>query len=365
LETEEGTLIVSAVRDITEQRRYDRQLEVAAAEAEAASRAKSLVLSTVSHEIRTPMNAILGHAQLMSRDPELGANAKANLKIICQSGEHLITLITDILDMSKIEAGRTELNPTTFHFSRLVDNLASMFRLWAQAKALRFEVDEGKIRQVLINLLGNAIKFTARGQVTLHITLERRDAHRLWLSAQVEDTGPGIADDQQGKLFRPFSQIKRGIEEQEGTGLGLAIGRSYARLMGGDITVTSRLGQGSTFRFEMPIEPDQAIAGDQAMDGVVQSAPRESHADAVKQLYPAVALPPAVSSEQLSKLPWELIHQLQDAVQKGEKDRLDHLVQRVEEYDKQAARALEEFAENYQYDDLTHLLAETKLKLEP
>ncbi|HET6217917.1 MAG TPA: PAS domain S-box protein, partial [Acidobacteriaceae bacterium] len=282
LETEEGTLVVSAVRDITEQRRYDRQLEVAAAEAEAASRAKSLFLSTVSHEIRTPMNAILGHAQLMSRDPELGANAKANLKIICQSGEHLITLITDILDMSKIEAGRTELNPTTFHFSRLVDNLASMFRLWAQAKALRFEVvvdgeplayvvaDEGKIPQVLINLLGNAIKFTPRGQVTLHITLERRDAHRLWLSAQVEDTGPGIADEQQGKLFRPFSQIKRGIEEQEGTGLGLAIGRSYARLMGGDITVTSRLGQGSTFRFEMPIEPDQAMAG------ADQSAPRES-----------------------------------------------------------------------------------------
>ena len=245
LETEEGTLVVSAVRDITERKRYDRRLEVAAAEAEAASRAKSLFLSTVSHEIRTPMNAILGYAQLMSRDPELGTDAKANLKIICQSGEHLITLITGILDMSKIEAGRIELNPTTFNFSRLVDNLASMFRLWAQAKALRFEVvvdgesvayvvaDEGKIRQVLINLLGNAIKFTARGQVTLHITLERRSANRLWLAAQVEDTGPGIADEQQGKLFQPFSQIKRGLEEQEGTGLGLAIARSYARLMGG------------------------------------------------------------------------------------------------------------------------------------
>ncbi len=248
LETDEGTLVVSAVRDITERKRFDRRLEVAAAEAEAASRAKSMFLSTVSHEIRTPMNAILGYAQLMSRDPELGTDAKANLKIICQSGEHLIALITDILDMSKIEAGRIELNPTTFNLSRLVENLASMFRLWAQAKALRFEVvvdgesvayvvaDEGKIRQVLINLLGNAIKFTARGQVTLHITLERRSANQLWLSAQVEDTGPGIADEEQGKLFQPFSQIKRGLEAQEGTGLGLAIARSYARLMGGDIT---------------------------------------------------------------------------------------------------------------------------------
>jgi PAS domain S-box-containing protein len=369
LETEEGTLVVSAVRDITERKRYDRRLEVAAAEAEAASRAKSLFLSTVSHEIRTPMNAILGYAQLMSRDPELGTDAKANLKVICQSGEHLITLITDILDMSKIEAGRTELYPTTFSFSRLVDNVASMFRLWAQAKALRFEVvvdgepvayivaDEGKMRQVLINLLGNAIKFTTRGHVTLHITLERRSANRLWLSAQVEDTGPGIADEQQGKLFQPFSQIKRGLEEQEGTGLGLAIARSYARLMGGDITVMSRLGEGSMFRFETPIEPDPA------MEGVAESAPHESQEDAVEQLYPVVALPHVVSPEQLKKLPWELIHQLQDAVQKGEKDRLDQLVQRVEEYDQQAARALEEFAKNYQYDDLTHLLAETKLEI--
>ena len=227
LETEEGTLVVSAVRDITERKRYDRRLEVAAAEAEAASRAKSLFLSTVSHEIRTPMNAILGYAQLMSRDPELGTDAKANLKITCQSGEHLITLITGILDMSKIEAGRTELYPTTFNFSRLVDNLASMFRLWAQAKTLRFEVvvdgepaayvvaDEGKIRQVLINLLGNAIKFTTRGHVRLHITLERRRANRLWLSAQVEDTGPGIADEHQGKLFQPFSQIKRGLKSRK------------------------------------------------------------------------------------------------------------------------------------------------------
>jgi signal transduction histidine kinase len=187
----------------------------------------------------------------------LGTNAKANLKIICQSGEHLLGLITDILDMSKIEAGRTELNPTTFNFSRLVENLASMFHLWAQAKALRFEVlvdgesvtyvvaDEGKIRQVLINLLGNAIKFTVRGHIKLHVTLHRRTEHRLWLSAQIEDTGPGLTDAEQRKLFQPFNQFKRGLKLQEGTGLGLAIGRSYARLMGGDITLISKPGEGS------------------------------------------------------------------------------------------------------------------------
>ena len=145
----------------------------------------------MSHEIRTPMNAILGYAQLMLRDPGLGADAKANLKIIGRSGEHLLALINDVLDMSKIEAGRTELNPATFNLPRLLDDLAAMFRLRAEAKALRFEMlvdgesvpyvvaDEGKIRQVLINLLGNAIKFTQRGQIKLHVTLEQRSADRL------------------------------------------------------------------------------------------------------------------------------------------------------------------------------------------
>ena len=375
METEEGTLVVSAVRDITERRRLDRQLEVAAAEAEAASRAKSMFLSTVSHEIRTPMNAILGCAQLMSRDPELGTNASANLKIIRHSGEHLISLITDILDMSKIEAGRTDLNPVTFNFSRLVENLASMFRFAAHAKGLPLEVlvdgdpvvylvgDEGKIRQVLINLLGNAIKFTTRGQIKLHITLQRRHANQLWLSARVQDTGSGMTEEQQGKLFQPFSQIKRGLKAQEGTGLGLAIGRGYARLMGGDISVASTLGEGSIFCFEIPIEP-----GDRA-DGITQNVPGERIGLGTEPLLvvddqpgrrDGYVSPLAVSPIRLAKLSLELIDQLNDAVQKGEKDRLDRLIQRVEELDRQAAEGLKAFSENYEYDALTQLLAETK-----
>ena len=128
------------ISDHKQQQKINRRLEDAAAEAEAANRAKSTFLSTMSHEIRTPMNAILGYAQLMLRDPGLGADAKANLKIIGRSGEHLLTLINDVLDMSKIEAGRTELNPATFNLSRLLDDLAAMFRLRAEAKALRFEM---------------------------------------------------------------------------------------------------------------------------------------------------------------------------------------------------------------------------------
>ncbi len=248
----------------------NEQLLRAKADADAANRAKSTFLSTMSHEIRTPMNAILGYAQLMLRDPSLGPAAKANLKIIGRSGEHLLGLINDVLDMSKIEAGRTELNPVTFNLSGLLDDLAAMFRLRAEAKALRFEMvvegepvayivaDEGKIRQVLINLLGNATKFTRHGQIKLFVTLELRSESQLWLMAHVEDTGSGMADEEQRKLFEPFTQTSRGVQSQEGTGLGLAISRKYARLMGGDITVTSGLGKGSVFRFEIPIERGNA-----------------------------------------------------------------------------------------------------------
>jgi PAS domain S-box-containing protein len=277
LETDEGVLVSSSIRDITERRRVqeqimdlNRRLEETAEEADAANQAKSTFLSTMSHEIRTPMNAILGHAQLMLRDPTLGSDAKANLKIIGRSGEHLLALINDVLDMSKIEAGRTELNPATFSLLRLLDDLAAMFRLRAELKGLRFEMsvdgeaspyvvaDEGKLRQALINLLGNAVKFTQLGQVKLQVSLEQRTGDQLWFSASVEDSGLGITKEEQSKLFEPFTQAGRGLRSHEGTGLGLAISRKCARLMGGDITVTSQPGQGSVFRLEIPIERGDA-----------------------------------------------------------------------------------------------------------
>jgi len=258
---------------IAELQQSERRLEDAAAAADAANRAKSTFLSTMSHEIRTPMNAILGYAQLMLRDPRLGADAKANLAIIGRSGEHLLGLINDVLDMSKIEAGRIEIHPITFNLPQLLNDLAGMFRLRAESKALVFEMlmdgesvpyvlaDEGKIRQVLINLLGNAIKFTDHGQIKLHVTMARRAANRLWLTASVEDTGSGIDEKERQEVFEPFIQVGRSVNTQEGTGLGLAICRKTARLMGGDVTVTSKPGKGSLFCFEIPIDPgDAAVA---------------------------------------------------------------------------------------------------------
>ncbi len=280
VETAGDLLFSSAIRDVTERKRVEReittlnsQLLVAVANAEAANRAKSTFLSTMSHEIRTPLNAILGYTQLMLRDSCLGLESKEKLKIISRSGDHLLGLINDVLDMSKIEAGHAELTPVMFNLVQLLNDLTAMFRLRAEAKALTFHLsltaqsisyvvaDEGKVRQVLINLVGNAIKFTSRGGVELQVTVTDKGADELWLAVRVKDSGPGLSEEEQQKLFEPSRQTRGGLNIGEGTGLGLAISRKYAKLMGGDINVTSQPGEGTTFCFEIPMRwTDAAIA---------------------------------------------------------------------------------------------------------
>jgi PAS domain S-box-containing protein len=242
-----------ANRDVAERRRAD--------EADAANRAKSRFLACMSHEIRSPLNVILGYAQLMVRDQALGAAARQKLEIINRSGEHLLELINDVLEMSKIEAGEITSNLATFDLHRMLGDLEAMFLLRAEAKALEFEValegsvprfvvaDEGKVRQVLVNLLGNAVKFTREGRVTLRVRAARAAGAGLSVAAEVQDTGCGIAPNEVRKLFQHFAQTESGRRAQTGTGLGLAISREYARVMGGDIQVSSELGKGSTFRF--------------------------------------------------------------------------------------------------------------------
>jgi CheY-like chemotaxis protein len=226
----------------------------------------------MSNEIRTPMNAVLGYSQLMLRDPALPPGAKANLNIINRSGEHLLGLINDVLDMSKIEAGRIELNPVTFDPYALLEDLTSMFRMRANSKGLKFDVvhgaeslpymvaDLGKIRQGLIILLSNAVKFTERGSVRLSVSLKQKQHNQLWLAAEVQDTGLGITPEEQSQLFRPFVQTQSGRTSQNGTGLGLALSREYVRMMGGEIELCSNAGAGSVFRFEIPVEQSGASA---------------------------------------------------------------------------------------------------------
>jgi signal transduction histidine kinase/CheY-like chemotaxis protein len=231
--------------------------------ATSANQAKSTFLANMSHELRTPLNVILGFSQLMGRSSYLAPEQQEQLRIITCSGEHLLTLINQLLDLSKIEAGRATLNETAFDLYYLLNDLQCMFQLKADSKGLQLLfnrtpdvpqyvcTDEVKLRQVLINLLSNAIKFTKAGSVFLKV--KSKSEQLTTITFEVEDTGSGIAKEELDKLFQPFVQTKTGQQLQEGTGLGLTIARSFVQLMGGEISVSSLGGKGSVFKFDIKL----------------------------------------------------------------------------------------------------------------
>lgn len=229
--------------------------------AEAANIAKSLFIATMSHELRTPLNAILGFSELLSWETNISEKQKQSLDIINRSGVHLLSMINDVLDLSKIEAGRFELDMQPTDLLKLFQDICDMISVRARNKQLDFNseilpntapfiyADSGKLRQVLINLLGNAVKFTASGSVTLRTTTEN-----LILTIEVIDTGSGIPADKLDDLFKPFVQLIQDNADMQGTGLGLSISKSLVELMGGKISVSSELGEGSIFKIEMPVK---------------------------------------------------------------------------------------------------------------
>ena len=282
-------LVEGLVTDITEKRAADEELNryrlrledlvedrtaelsIATARAEVANRSKSDFLANMSHELRTPLNGILGFAQILQHDGPLDERQAKGLKIIEASGQHLLTLINDILDLASIEAAKFELHPTEVALQAFLQVVCDLIRVMATGKRLNFvyepapdlpasvRVDEKRLRQVLLNLLSNAVKFTDIGSVVLRATrlqsalADADPGTTARLRFEVEDTGIGMSEAQLARLFQPFEQLGDGKRREGGTGLGLVISRELVRLMGGDVDVRSRPGSGSVFRFDLEV----------------------------------------------------------------------------------------------------------------
>lgn len=345
--------LVGTQVDVTEKNTAAHELQLAKEAAEKAAKIRSAFLANMSHEIRTPINAILGFTQLMLQEAGLTQDRQQSLLAIQRSGEHLLAVINEILEMSKLEATKTELYQDEFVLPEFLQEVSSLFVAQMKEKGLRFscietgdmpswiKADKQKLRQIMINLMGNAVKFTDSGAVEVAYEVRKPpgDAGIMQLVWKVRDNGPGIDTGDIECIFSPFTQVEAG-RKNGGTGLGLAISREYARLMGGDISVTSQLGIGSIFCLEVPI---QSSVGDD----------RGDRAENNRQEYRSNE---TVEMQEAAMLPREIIAKLNDAVLRARIDEFIVLVDQMKGEYPSVARQLERLAERYEYEKIIALL---------
>ena len=375
-ETGKPSRLVGLTTDITAKKQAEKELQVAKEAAETANIAKSQFLAKMSHELRTPLNAIIGFNNLIIKDDSLSPTNRKYLEIATRSGEHLLGLINDVLDVSKVEAGQTKLNENYFDLHNLLYLTRDMLSLKTESKGIEFKLeidtkvprqiygDEGKIRQILLNLIGNAIKFTFEGYILVEVKAEKKESKYI-LKIEIQDTGIGISAEAQDLIFEPFQQAEQ-ADAENGTGLGLSISRQFARLMGGDITIESSPGNGSTFScyLEIAFCPQKVFTPERRNN--TQPLLRNTLSDIIASHlgtpppYPSPAKPiedtsRKIIAQDLRVMSEEWIYQMHRAAILLDEQGIRQLISQIPEKDQDIANSLNNLLDELQFEEILEL----------